>query len=133
VVFKDKPEIVGENIVPGGAKPAESTDVKFGIGARSLTEQELALSPQKRGAIVTRVEQDSFAEEIGLQERDIIMAINRTPINSRDDIAKVAQRLKPGDAVAFHVARPQAAAGRARGASAAGSDSLYLSGKLPER
>jgi len=60
------------------------------------------------------------------------MAINRTPVNSREDIIKVQQRLKPGDAVAFHVARPQVTTARARGGTA-GSDSLYLSGKLPER
>ena len=132
VVFSDKPEIVGENIQPEG-KPAETTDVKFGIVLRPLSEQELSLSPEKRGVMVTRVEQDSFAEEIGMQERDIIMAINRTPVNSMDDVKKVQQRLKPGDAVAFHVARPQVTSARARGGSAEGSDSLYLSGKLPEK
>jgi serine protease Do len=132
VVFSDKPEIVGENLQPEG-KPVETADVKFGVVLRPLGEQELSLSPEKRGVIVTRVEQDSFAEEIGMQERDIIMAINRTPVNSVDDVRKVQQRLKPGDAVAFHVARPQVTSARARGGSAVGSDSLYLSGKLPEK
>ena len=132
VVFKDQPEIVGENFQPGEEKPAETRDVKFGIVLRALGDQEVSLSPEKRGVVVTRVEQDSFAEEIGMQERDIIMAINRTPVNSVDDVKKVQQRLKPGDAVAFHIARPQVTSARARGGSA-GSDSLYLSGKLPEK
>jgi serine protease Do len=131
VVFSDKPEIVGENVQPEG-KPVETADVKFGVVLRPLGEQELGLSPEKRGVIVTRVEQDSFAEEIGMQERDIIMAINRTPVNSVDDVKKVQQRLKPGDPVAFHVARPQVTTARVRG-GVAGSDSLYLSGKLPEK
>ncbi len=105
--------------------------MKFGIGLRPLNDQEVQLSPDKRGVIVTRIEPDSFAEEIGMQERDIIMAINRQPVNSVDDVRKVQQKLKPGDAVAFHIARPQISAGRVRGGSV-GSDSQYLSGKLPD-
>jgi len=132
VVFSDKPEIAGENVQPEDRQP-ETSDVKFGIGLRPLNDQEVQLSPEKRGVIVTRVEQDSFAEEIGMQERDIIMAINRQPVNSVDDVRKVQQRLKPGDPVAFHIARPQLSSGRVRGGAAAGSDSLYLPGKLPEK
>ncbi len=131
VVFSDKPEIVGENALPGEKQP-EATDVKFGIGLRPLNDQEVQLSPDKRGVIVTRVEPDSFAEEIGMQERDIIMAINRQPVNSVDDVKKVQQKLKPGDAVAFHVARPQVTAGRLTRGGSVGSDSQYLSGRLPE-
>jgi serine protease Do len=132
VVFSDKPEIVGENVQPGGSNLPETTDVKFGILLRPLNEQEVQLSPEKHGVIVTRVETDSFAEEIDMHERDIIMAINRQPVNSIEDVKKVQQRLKPGDAVAFHVARPQVTAARlARGSAT--SDSLYLSGKLPDK
>src|SRR5262249_37862554 len=132
VVFADKPEIVGENVQPGEDKQPEATDVKFGIGLRPLNEQEAQLSPEHRGVIVSRVEQDSFAEEVGLQDRDIIMATNRQPVNSIDDVRKVQTKLHPGDAVAFRIARPQATAGRVRGGSVA-ADSLYLSGKLPEK
>jgi serine protease Do len=132
VVFSDKPEIVGENVQPGGDRQPEATDVKFGISLRPLNDQEVQLSPEKHGVIVTRVEPDSFAEEVDMHERDIIMAINRQPVNSIEDVKKVQQRLKPGDAVAFHVARPQVTAARVRGGSVA-SDSLYLSGRLPEK
>jgi serine protease Do len=132
VVFSDKPEIVGENVQPGGERQPEATDVKFGIGLRPLNDQEVQLSPEKRGVIVTRVEPDSFAEEVDMHERDIIMAINRQPVNSIDDVKKVQQRLKPGDAVAFHIARPQVTAARLTRGSVA-SDSLYLSGRLPDK
>jgi serine protease Do len=131
VVFKDQPEIVGENLAPEGSNLPETSDVKFGILLRPLNEQEVQLSPEKRGVIVTRVETDSFAEEIDMHERDIIMAINRQPVNSIEDVKKVQQKLKPGDPVAFHIARPQVTAARVRGGSVA-YDSRYLSGKLPE-
>src|SRR5262249_39580146 len=103
-------------------------------GLRPLSDQEKDLSPEKHGVIVTRVEQDSFAEEIGMQDRDIILAINRRPVNSGEDVRKIQQTLKPGDAVAFRVARP-ALRGARGGAARAGTlaDTTYLSGKLPEK
>ena len=43
----------------------------------------------------------SCDEEIGMQERDIIVAINRTAVSSVDDIRKIQSTLKPGDAVQY--------------------------------
>ena len=54
-------------------------------------------------------------------EHDIIIAINRQPIASVDDIRKVQGNLKPGDAVAFRVVRPIPGA-RTKGAPAAHRD-----------
>ena len=99
--------------------------------------------------MVTLVEQDSFAEEIGLQVGDVIDSINRQPVNSLDDIKKIQQKLKPGDAVAFHIVRgvapppaETARRGRTPGAPAASGvtrpvadapQGTYLSGFLPGR
>jgi S1-C subfamily serine protease len=93
--------------------------------------------------MVTLVEADSFAEEIGVQNGDVIDAINRQPVNSLDDIRKVQEKLKAGDAVAFHVVRgvtpPPAPTPRVtkRNAVAArpseGPVGTYLSGILPGR
>jgi S1-C subfamily serine protease len=95
--------------------------------------------------MVTLVQSDSFAEEIGIQNGDVIDTINRQPVNSVDDIRKVQEKLKPGDAVAFHVVRgvtpPPAATGRAprpnvvqlRTAENQGPAGTYLSGILPGR
>ena len=73
---------------------------------------------------MTRVEPGSFADEIGMQEHDMIIAVNRQPVSSTDDIRKVAQTLKPGDAVAFRVVRviPRSP-----------PVTTYLSGTLPDR
>jgi len=37
--------------------------------------------------------------------RDILMAINKQPVNSVDDLQRIQAKLKPGDAVAFRVMR----------------------------
>ena len=47
----------------------------------------------------------SFAEDIGLIEKDVILAINRKPVSTVEDVLKIQSSLKPGDAVAFHVMR----------------------------
>jgi len=52
------------------------------------------------------VDADSFAEDIGLMEKDVILAINRQPVTSVEDIKKIQGTLKPGDAVAFRIMRP---------------------------
>jgi serine protease Do len=54
---------------------------------------------------VVQVEPNSFAEDIGLQQGDVLTEINHKPINSVDDISKVKSTMKSGDAVAFRVLR----------------------------
>ncbi len=143
--YKDRPDIVGDSkpaeAVTSKAEPAG--EVKFGFRPRALTEQERESVDTRRGVMVTLVEQDSFAEEIGIQNGDVIDAINRQPVNSLDDIRKVQQKLKAGDAVAFHVVRgvapPTVNVRPARGKAAQtrpaidGPQGTYLSGILPGR
>jgi serine protease Do len=146
-LYKDRRDIVGdkplESITSRVEAPAE---VKFGFRPRPLTEQERDSVETRRGVMVTLVEQDSFAEEIGIQNGDVIDAINRQPVNSLEDIRKVQEKLKPGDAVAFHVVKgvvppPATAARSGRGSrtqvqtrpAADGAQGSYLSGMLPGR
>jgi len=143
-LYKDRPDIVG------GSKPLDTitskveapAEVKFGFRPRPLTEQERDSVDNRRGVMVTLVEADSFAEEIGIQNGDVIDAINRQPVNSLEDIRKVQEKLKAGDAVAFHVVRgvapPPAATPRATKRTVAARPSegplgTYLSGILPGR
>jgi len=57
------------------------------------------------------VEEGSFAEEIGLQDNDVIVWLNRHTVTSVDDVRKIQAPLKPGDAVAFVIERPTGARG----------------------
>jgi len=130
-VFSDDPRVVGESAVPGASpNKEESTQVKFGISIRPTSDEEKETTPDKRGIAVTRVESGSFADDIGLMEHDIIIAVNRQPMNSVDDIRKVQGNLKPGDPVAFRVVR-QIPGVRAKGTQPR-TTTIFLSGTLPQ-
>jgi serine protease Do len=120
-VFKDDPRFADmrepdqqEETEPA---PPEATH-KFGIKIKPLTDgdrESMGLT-DKRGVMVVTVDQNSFAEDIGMLEKDVIVSINRLPINSPDDIRKIQATLKVGDAVAFRIMRSAApdAPGRKR-------------------
>jgi serine protease Do len=136
-VFWDDPRVVGEvkNIPTadsGDSKPEVSKLVTFGIGVRPLTDEEKALTADKRGMFVTRVEPNSFAADIGMQEHDIITSVDRHPINSIDDVKKIQATLKPGDPVVFRVIRTTGQAVRGHAAGTPATQVLLLPGTLPE-
>ncbi len=90
---------------PGAGESA--TQVKFGLGIQNLTagSRDRMNFKEQGGVLITEVTPGSFADDIGLQPRDIIMAINRHAVNSVDDVQKIQAALKPGDAVAVRVMR----------------------------
>ncbi len=130
-VHRDSPRIrpfVEEFEEP--SKP-ESVPSRFGIGVRNMTETDKEqLKFNEPGIMVTSVEEGSFAESIGLQERDIIVRINREAVGSVDDLKRVQTTLKAGDAVAFRVMRQNPLAQR-RGANPVFTG-IYLAGTLPK-
>ena len=70
----------------------------------------------------------SFAEDIGMLERDVIVSINRVPVASPDDIRKIQATLKPGDAVAFRILR---STGPETASHKRNWQSVVISGTLP--
>ena len=109
-----------------------SSQAKFGVSLRPLNESELEELPadSRHGMMVTKVEQDSFADEIGMQERDVIVSINRIAVNSMDDIRKIQATLKPGSSVAFKVLRAEGISTRGQRVP---RRSFFLSGTLPNQ
>jgi serine protease Do len=89
-------------------RPQPASPGRFGIDVRNLTQgdRERISYTDRDGVLVTNVEPASFADDIGLLSRDIIVSINRQPVRSVDDIQRIERGFKPGDAVAFHVVRP---------------------------
>jgi serine protease Do len=89
------------------SKSAEATTVSFGMQIQNLTEkqQESLGLKQKGGVQVVSVEPGSFADDIRLQPGDVIISINRRPVNTKEDITRIRDTLKPGDAVQFRVMR----------------------------
>ena len=110
-VFKDRPEFA-ELRQPQAeaepAKPEESRQYKFGVKLHALTDSERSAMEldAKGGLVVQSVDADSFAEDVGLMEKDVILSINRQPVSSVEDVRKIQASLKSGDAVAFRVMRP---------------------------
>ena len=131
-VFADDPRFSRNRRpdAPERSTPEGAQQAKFGISIRALTEAEREGLPteSKTGLLVTRVEADSFADEIGLMERDVIVSVNRQPVNSLDDVKKVQSTLKPGDPVAFRILRPLGVGARGTRAQ---YQTLTLAGTLP--
>jgi serine protease Do len=78
---------------------------KFGVTVRKLTPEvadRLDL-PSGKGVMVTDVKPNSFAEDIGLGRGDIILEVNKQPVNSEEDFARVEASLKSGQDVVFLV------------------------------
>jgi len=134
----DRKEVV--NSASGGrpgaenetGKSEEAIPAKFGMSIEMLPQarKDSLGFKEKGGVLISDVIRGSFAEDIGLLENDIIVAINRQPVNSPDDVKRIQGTLKPGDPVAFHVKR---AAGAARGAQNGSADwrSVYVAGTMP--
>jgi serine protease Do len=134
VVVADRMEVFPDNYARQSATTPdtpEASETRFGIGLRSVTpaertERELE---EGQGVLVTRILDNSFAGEIGIQEGDVIVSINRIPVGSREDIVKIQKSLKPGDAVAFRVIRENPAGGRG---GAKRFNSFFVPGTLPK-
>ena len=130
-VFKDRPEFA-ELQQPSQDDPKEPGQYKFGVKLHALTDAERTnMGIEGKGGLVVRsVDEGSFAEDIGLFEKDVILAINRQPVTSVDDVVRIQSSLKPGDAVAFRIMRPNATAGRGH---APDYTTMFVSGTLPLR
>jgi len=119
-LFRDRTP--GEDEESGGEeKPIAN---KLGISVRNLTADladRLSMTPGK-GVVVADVKPGSFAEDIGLSKGDVILEVNRTPVNSEEDFRKIQDALKSGQDVVFLVRQ---------GGRGAPSGTIFLGGTLP--
>ena len=100
----------------------EPTPSKLGATVHALTQDQadrLGVTGNK-GVVVTDVKPDSFAEDIGMAPGDVILQVNRQPINNEEDFRRLTGQLKSGQDVVFLVHR-----GRTNGGN------VFLSGTLP--
>jgi serine protease Do len=111
------------------SEQGEGTPAKFGISIQNLNDSLRQTLGYKgpAGVLVTQVEPDQFADDIGLQANDIITQINGKPVTSADELIRLQNTIKPGQAVAFRVMR----AGRGRDAQTQEWGPLFASGNLP--
>jgi len=98
------PDTYGAGPEKDQVKP-EATAVSFGMGVveMSASLRERLGFKESGGVQIDNVEPNSFAEDSGLLKGDVLVSINRQPVNSVADIQRVQKTLKSGDAVQFRV------------------------------
>jgi serine protease Do len=97
---------------------------KFGVTVRSLTPEmadRLNVASGK-GVIVQDVKPGSFGDDVGLTRGDVVLEINKQPVNSQEDFDRIQTSLKSGQDVVFLVR--QRGTGRNDG-------TIFLAGTLP--
>ena len=97
---------------------------KFGITVRKVTPEmsDRLDIPAGKGVIVQDVKAGSFAEDVNLARGDIILEINKQPVNSEEDFTRIESSMKSGQDVVFLV--------RPRGASRQ-DGTIFDAGTLP--
>lgn len=126
VVWQGDPQVT--KMTAPVSQAAGMKPVKFGITIQRLTEKErsdLAID-DKSGVKVVTVDPGSFADDIGMQEGDTILSINRQRVTSPDDVMKVQSDFKAGQAIAVHIVRSPALSNHR-----VQPQRYYLSGRLP--
>ena len=106
-----------------GGEEAQPVESKLGLSVRAVTPDmaDRLDIPAGKGVIVSDVKSGSFADDLGFNRGDVILEVNRQPVNSEDDFRKITSQLKSGQDVAFLVRQ-----GRGRNAG-----TIFLSGTLP--
>jgi serine protease Do len=113
---------LGEDDENGEAEaPKES---KLGLTVRAITSEmaERLDIPSGKGVIVQDIKPSSFADDVGLTRGDVILEINKQPVNSEDEFTRISSSLKSGQDVVFLVR--QRGSGRQEG-------TIFLAGTLP--
>jgi serine protease Do len=126
VTIADRAKLFAARLNEDDSGNDESTpkQSKFGVTVRKLTPEmadRLDL-PSGKGVIVQDVKPGSFAEDINMGRGDVILEINKQPVNSEEEFAKVESGMKSGQDVVFLV--------RPRGSSRQ-DGTIFMAGTLP--
>lgn len=105
----------------GGEQP-QPQESKLGVTVQNITsEMSQRLGISQKGVIVTDVKPGSPADDWGLRRGDVLLEMNREPINNEADFRRLTSSLKSGQDVVFKVRS-------GRGENAATN---FLGGTLP--
>lgn len=125
VRIEDREKLYPEQAEARFDVPEEGEEsVSFGITVQELSPEIRSELPDdvKEGIWVSRVESNSFADDIGLARGDIVVAVNREPISSIKDLRDIQQDLQSGQDISFKLLRSDGREWR----------TLYLAGVVPE-
>jgi membrane-associated protease RseP (regulator of RpoE activity) len=79
-----------------------------GMVVQELTPElarSVGVSPQTQGVVVTRVQEDSPAEDAGVQQEDVIIEVNQQKIHSLREYRAALGRVKGSNRVVFLIRR----------------------------
>ncbi len=126
VTIADRAKLFAAQTGNGNDDNAENapTESKLGITVNTLTPDIASKLevPAGKGVVVRDVKPGSFGEDIGISRGDVILEINKQPVNSEDDFNRVQSTLKSGQDVVLLV--------RPRGAGQQGG-TVFLGNTLP--
>jgi len=126
VVIADRAKLFAARL--GDEQDSEDSNTpkqsKMGVTVRKVTPEmaDRLDIPSGKGVIVQDVKPGSFAEDIDLGRGDIILEINKQPVNSEEDFQRIEASLKSGQDVVLLV--------RQRG-SAKQDGTIFKAGTLP--
>jgi serine protease Do len=108
----------------GAEEQQQPQESKFGVTVRNITPDmaDRLQLPNNKGVLVQDVKPDGFGDSVGLNRGDVILEINKQPVNSEDDFRRVQTQLKSGQDVVFLV--------RPRGTGPQGG-TVFMGGTLP--
>ena len=93
-------------------RPSSLSSMPLGLNVRdidSATSRRLRLPSGVSGVVVLRVDPLSSSHDAGLQRDQIVMEINRSPVDSAADYNRLARAARPGDVLAVYVYTPSTA------------------------
>lgn len=82
-----------------GDQTASNGKPRWGLGLEDMTpdlRQQLQLSDEVHGAVVEQVTPGSPADDAGLQRGDVIMQVNRRPVQTADDVERALSSVPKG-------------------------------------
>jgi serine protease Do len=95
----------GPRVSERRAAPAAPGDLPLGLTVRDLDAgfaRRMEIPVAVQGVVVMRVDPAGAAFIPAMRRGFVIMEINRQPVRSADDFARIVSRARPGDALAFY-------------------------------
>jgi serine protease Do len=107
-----------------GGEEAAPQESKLGINVKDITPDlaDRMKLPNSKGVIVQDVKPGGFGDNVGVSRGDVVLEINKQPVNSEGDFNKLQAQLKSGQDVVLLV-RP-----RGLGPNAG---TVFMGGTLP--
>jgi serine protease Do len=87
----------------GSSEGGSANLTSLGLSVQGADKATLAKYDAKHGVLVTDVQPASEAFNRGLQQGDLITAVDNKPVETTGDLEKIVDAHKPGDALLFRV------------------------------